>query len=221
MSGDTDKKNAGDGGQKEPRYLRFRPDWAPQSWSGVVGLVQLILHMREVLGPGGSTLVELGSACGESGSMFAGSGLFRKVWLVDFWRDELQYECARRNLGRYPAAQMVRGDVYEVAAGWDKGQVDALYLDAGHTYEQTLRALREWDPILKDGGLWSGHDYNPTAWPGVVRAVDEFFEGRQLVHFDDLSWAVVKRGDVSYPLDYGAGEAGGLEAGDDIYKVGE
>jgi hypothetical protein len=48
---------------------------------------------------------------------------------------------------------------------------------------------------LKPGGIFAGHDYNPRAWPGVVRGVDEFAaaHGLEVTTYCDTSWAVRKK----------------------------
>ena len=86
---------------------------------------------------------------------------------------------------------MIQGDMFVVEKGW-KEQVDAIYIDADHEYESVMKGLIEWDKHLKSGGIWSGHDYAPRAWPGVVQAVDEFFGDAEIKIYEDCSWMVIK-----------------------------
>ncbi|MFK5923287.1 MAG: class I SAM-dependent methyltransferase [Verrucomicrobiota bacterium] len=193
---------------------RFAPRWNPLYWGGAVGLVALIIAIKEELGEDQGKLIELGSACGESGSMFAGSGVFEKVWLVDRWNYAGQFEVAEFNLRRYPCAEMVQGDMFEIAKQWEE-QVDVIYLDAEHDYDSVMDGLETWDKHLRPGGIWAGHDYNLEVWPGVVMAVDEFFPESEIRVFEDLSWMVIKtdsddraRKDLSdlvdsFPVDHG------------------
>ena len=53
-----------------------------------------------------------------------------------------------------------------------------IYIDANHKYEYVKQDINNWYPKLKDGGLFSGHDYldgkiGRTVY-GVKMAVDEF-----------------------------------------------
>lgn len=56
---------------------------------------------------------------------------------------------------------------------WKKGiRFDAIYIDAGHEYEEVLRDLNLFWELLLPGGILFGDDY--SAWPGVKKAVNEF-----------------------------------------------
>lgn len=49
---------------------------------------------------------------------------------------------------------------------------DVVFIDAGHGYEHVRTDIAAWGPKCE---ILCGHDFNPTAWPGVVRAVKEAF----------------------------------------------
>jgi len=49
---------------------------------------------------------------------------------------------------------------------------DVIYIDGSHDYEDCRSDLRNYWPLLRDGGILFGDDY--AAWPGVTRAVEEF-----------------------------------------------
>lgn len=188
---------------------RFPPHWDKSSWIQAAGLVQVIVEARNRLGGSGRLrMVELGSAKGESGTMFAASGLFEKVWCIDLWANAAaSKEIAANNLGKFPCVEMVQGDIHQIAKGWSEA-LDMIYLDAEHTYDETMAAFRSWGQWLRPGGLWSGHDYS-KAWPGVILAVDEYFAGRERLDFVDQSWMIVPEAsgddddDGGYPIDHG------------------
>lgn len=48
--------------------------------------------------------------------------------------------------------------------------LDFVFVDAAHTYIDTVELLRLYLPKVKPGGVLAGHDYN-SSFPGVVRAV--------------------------------------------------
>jgi superkiller protein 3 len=54
------------------------------------------------------------------------------------------------------------------------GSVEFCYLDAAHDYDSVKADLSAWFPKVKSGGIIAGDDYCQD-WPGVVRAVNEFF----------------------------------------------
>lgn len=66
-------------------------------------------------------------------------------------------------------------DISVVAATKINIPIDFVYIDALHTYEGVRDDLRLWFPKVRDGGIVGGHDYGHPNFPGVKRAVDEFF----------------------------------------------
>lgn len=75
-----------------------------------------------------------------------------------------------------------------MAKSWDRGEVDMVFVDGDHSYEGCLADLSSWTPHIRHCGVVVVHDYrksdvplnrngpHPKPWPGVDRAVDEFFE---------------------------------------------
>lgn len=60
-----------------------------------------------------------------------------------------------------------------------EGPAPALvFMDAGHTYEETKRDLEFAKKVRAQ--VICGHDYNAADWPGVVQAVNEFGGPRRL-----------------------------------------
>lgn len=68
------------------------------------------------------------------------------------------------------------------------GVLDAIYIDAAHTYEAVRIQIESWRRTVRPGGVIAGHDYSPD-WPGVVAAVNEAF-GEPHEVFSDTSWVV-------------------------------
>ncbi len=56
-----------------------------------------------------------------------------------------------------------------------KNKLDFIYLDADHSYEGVKEDLENWFNKINDGGIISGHDYGHESFPGVKKAVDNFF----------------------------------------------
>ena len=59
-----------------------------------------------------------------------------------------------------------------------------VHLDAGHDYLSVLTDLMRWWALLRPGGVMIVDDYDPPAWPEVVRAVDQFVGDRELLGFE-------------------------------------
>lgn len=79
-------------------------------------------------------------------------------------------------------ATTVRMSSHVAARYFNDRCFDFIFIDACHEYTNIKADLNAWYPKLKDGGLFSGHDYD-SKWDrkghyGVKRAVDEFCKER-------------------------------------------
>ena len=69
------------------------------------------------------------------------------------------------------------------AAGLFKDEsLDAVFIDADHSYEAVKMDIENWMPKVRKGGILAGHDYN-SAWPGVIKAVNEIFPEAQKIDY--------------------------------------
>jgi predicted O-methyltransferase YrrM len=68
----------------------------------------------------------------------------------------------------------------EAASHFEDESINFLHIDASHDYENVIKDIRAWYPKVKTGGIISGDDYEPGIWDGVVQAVNEFFNDKQI-----------------------------------------
>jgi predicted O-methyltransferase YrrM len=50
---------------------------------------------------------------------------------------------------------------------------DLIFLDGDHTEAYLREDIALWKPLLAEGGIFCGHDYNEPTWPDVKRVIDE------------------------------------------------
>lgn len=130
----------------------------------------------------GSTYVELGSYLGASSCFIAlgiqSLGSASNLFCVDTWANEGMAEGSRDTyaefIGNTDAFSDIivplRGKSEEIALTFDR-EIDFLFIDAGHDYENVSTDVRLWFPKLKSGALVIFHD---TGWAeGVQRVVNE------------------------------------------------
>lgn len=89
------------------------------------------------------------------------------------------YEFTKNRLAvfgsRFEAVRDISAAAAAAAATVIKDQIDFVYVDALHTYEGVRDDLKTWFPKVRAGGIIGGHDYGHPNFPGVKKAVDEFF----------------------------------------------
>ncbi|MDB5297609.1 MAG: hypothetical protein JWO31_3592 [Phycisphaerales bacterium] len=148
------------------------------------------------------TGAEIGVAFGGHAEAMLSTTDIAKLYAVDSYRHRAGYDdpmnlpqdqfdalYARtvERLGRFGNRfEPVRLDSVEAAHVVPDG-LDFVYIDADHSYEGALGDLQAWAPKIREGGVVAGHDYGHPAFPGVRRAVDQYF--------DRFGWAVNVEGD--------------------------
>jgi predicted O-methyltransferase YrrM len=153
------------------------------------GLENLIKFLPENI-----VMAELGSYAGESSVMFAKK--VNKIYCIDAWFDADSEVKFNSVISVYNNIEKIKGRVEEEYKRFSDGFFDFVYIDADHSYEAVKMNIKEWGPKIKDGGLIGGHDYSHKFWPGVVRAVDEMFVGKNVIFFEDSSWITGKGTDL-------------------------
>ncbi len=85
-------------------------------------------------------------------------------------------------LGRVIPVRMESGNAAETLTKMGV-KADMVFIDADHSYEGVKRDIQLWQPLVKDGGILCGHDYNLPEqswdWVGVRDCVDEMFPHAQ------------------------------------------
>lgn len=154
--------------------------------------------------PPGGTWVELGSWMGRSAA-YCAVELIRTqkigaFYCIDTWHggDTLQapadaHEQFLNNLSPIrDHIKDIRSASADAAVRFQDGSVDFCYVDALHTYEGVMADLHAWWPKIRAGARFGGDDYT-KGWPGVTRAVGEFFGARNIrVVKSGRCWTVVK-----------------------------
>lgn len=70
---------------------------------------------------------------------------------------------------------VLRGDSVKMAEKVEDGSLDFVFIDADHRYDAVRGDIIAWSAKVRKGGIVCGHDFKPSRFPGVVRAVHELF----------------------------------------------
>jgi len=123
------------------------------------------------------TVIELGVNTGESTVALLEAVHETKGTLISVDRQELP--SVRPMLSSYGLVERWKFYLSEdIAFGieWPTGeQVDLVFVDTTHEYEQTKKEIEVYEPILRPGGVMVFHD-TVTHQEGVQKPIDEFLE---------------------------------------------
>jgi predicted O-methyltransferase YrrM len=155
------------------------------------GLYDLCEH----IGPQVTSVLEIGSAHGESAEIFTEMWPSAHIDCVDPWDTDRYGDSAKHDFNKRHSWNAERVHKHRMTSMYFRKQVDAnkkydvIYIDAMHDYTNVKADIEAWAPHVRDGGYLCGHDYNRVLWPGVIQAVHEQFGGADMV-FQDSSWLV-------------------------------
>lgn len=136
-------------------------------------------------------VLEIGSWKGDSAIAMAKASDNVMVTCVDTWlgsetdktgsiaKSQDVFEAFRKNVLESGVGHRIkwhRMTSEEAAKNACRGlKYDVIFIDADHSYEATKNDIALWWPSLMQGGVMVGHDYQTVQFPGVDRAVHEFF----------------------------------------------
>lgn len=111
------------------------------------------------------------------------------LYLVDPWED--QYKMYKRVVERFSNKdniRVIKKKSYDASVYFKSDlRFDLVYIDGSHTYRNVLMDLQSWWPLIKEGGMVAGHDYNKefsvmdNEKCGVREAVKDFAKTRNLI----------------------------------------
>lgn len=85
-------------------------------------------------------------------------------------------------------AVFYREESLKAVERFDDNELDLVFIDAIHLYEEVKKDISAWMSKVKNGGILCGDDYI-EGFPGVIRAVDEMFGDNKIVK--EGVWSVV------------------------------
>jgi predicted O-methyltransferase YrrM len=167
------------------------------------GLVDFCEKIKTILG-NNFKLVEIGSYMGESAEIFSTHFPESEIICIDPWEGKFDDSdpCSKDNYvdveeqfdlrtSSYPNIKKLKGYSTEFNI-----ECDIVYIDGRHFYEGVKEDIIHWLPMVKKGGIISGHDYYDSEDPflkmnphifGVQKAVKEIV-GIPDFTFIDGSW---------------------------------
>lgn len=113
---------------------------------------------------------------------------------VDWFNETNTCEAVMSNLRSIlDKVTLVKSSTLAASKLYPDGYFDIVSVDAGHDYPSVKSDLHAWYPKVKKGGWICGDDYAPD-WPGVIKAVNEFFDKSTLCFDGTHQWSCKKVG---------------------------
>lgn len=117
-----------------------------------------------------------------------------QYWAIDFWQysDHWNYRRVKEEVWQsmyayscklmqwFPQLCVVRMTTTEASKLFPEEYFDLVFIDADHRYESVKEDIENWTPLVKKGGLLTGHDYGGNK-KEVKIAVDECFDSIDLI----------------------------------------
>lgn len=127
-----------------------------------------------------NSVVEIGCLHGRS-SFALLAGCLGPVYCIDPWddKDNYGYPSFLSHCGQFSNLRAIRGLSPE-AGERVPGAIDMCFIDGNHDYEACADDIEYWFPRTRK--LMCGHDYNHPEYPGVQKAVKEYFGVLGLSH---------------------------------------
>lgn len=93
---------------------------------------------------------------------------------------EILYRAVKSRLSKFKnRSELLRLSSVEASKLFKTNHLDFVFIDANHSYKNVLEDLQAWYPKVRKGGLMIGDDYIQI-FPGVIKAVNEFFKEKNI-----------------------------------------
>ncbi len=126
----------------------------------------------------------------------------QKIYLVDPY-EEYEMDGKHHNYSSSEKNAKKRLSIFKKKLVWVKktskdaspevpDNLDFVYIDANHSYQNTSEDIFLWYKKIRKGGILGGHDFS-ASFPGVAKAVIHFTEKNNLeLHGSGSDWWVIK-----------------------------
>jgi predicted O-methyltransferase YrrM len=163
-----------------------------QGWSNETDQGELLKEALNILNKKEIVIAEIGVYMGRCTAMWnvelINSGIDYKYYAIDHFEGSSEHD---KNIDYYGETQknielikeninLIKNNSLSECKNYPDEFFDIVYIDASHDYESVKKDIESWYPKVKNGGVICGDDYI-GGWPGVVKAVDEFFKNKPTV----------------------------------------
>ena len=163
-----------------------------------IGLYSLIEYINKIKPTYEMNMLEIGTYLGESTIIF--SQKFKNVITIDPYIDNYDandptcnyislnevYKKFLEKTSEIKTITLIKKTSDDAIHELKDKKFDFIYIDGMHTYDQVKKDIKNYKPLVKEGGFIGGHDYHPN-WQGVINAINEEINNVDFI-FEDTSW---------------------------------
>ena len=126
--------------------------------------------------------VEVGTRDGTFAKILCENNPQLALYCVDPWAEystrsqsmmDKFYEEAKLNLKNF-RCNLIRKTSLEAVKEFPDEQLDFVFIDGNHLFDDTIRDTIEWSNKVRDGGIIAVHDYDPFCGNDVIQAVNAY-----------------------------------------------
>ncbi len=153
--------------------MHRQPDW--DKTHGCFTVSRLVKRFNA------KVIAEIGVCLGHTATEVLNDNKIKQYYMIDHWENNDNYLKIVNNF--YDCGlEIIKAKSWDALGMVPDYSLDLLYLDAGHTYPQTIRDLKTWYKKIKHGGVLVGDGFNHPKHPkyGVKRAVLQIFKPEEV-----------------------------------------
>jgi hypothetical protein len=178
--------------------VRFFPKWTSHDTNQVEGLINLIFYMYKK-NPNIASLLEVGVNIGEATNIFLGFPFITKMHCIDDFKNKETKRFFLKRIANYFLKKrllILNRPMNEIYSAVKDKKFDIVYIDIPELLTDASN-LDLFKNLVNLNGFLCGHDYNPTEWLSVRKAIDTFIDNnkdsyKDLKYFTDTSWCIQK-----------------------------
>lgn len=151
-------------------------------------------------------MCEIGCFIGESTSLISDYFPNVKLYAIDMWKNDFDPDDPICQFDFKVAEEMFDANIkfnnnvikkkmssFQFSKQILNGSIDFIYIDAAHSYSESLEDFKLFYPKVRKGGIFAGHDYINNEFCGVKTAILDFMKNREPYStFEDNSWMYIK-----------------------------
>lgn len=133
-------------------------------------------------------ILEVGSYLGKSAVCMAKANPNARISCIDLPQDDTTLAVLKIYVAKYKLNHLI-GTTADWCPKWSGDRYDFAFLDGGHLYDDLVSDIKNVMPLMKAGGIISGHDWrrdNPL--DGVNRAVEACFDKNEINVLESIWW---------------------------------